>query len=458
LLFKQAVLRIYVLTNKEIAMSYSMKKTASPGVRNRLLSGLAIVGVTSVAWMPTAMASTAATHIIQNEVTVSYDDAGGVAQTAITATVDVTINLVAATPALSAPLDDTVSPGGTATYTYTITGTANGLDTYDLTRTVFTETGIGSSSTSFNGAALASGAASNVATIALGGTTAAVAIGVISATTDTVITVPADGANDGAINGIADVDSVVIGGSVCLVSGVDDTNGGVPNATSTFTVNCAGDTSVAVGDIIGEQKSFTLDVVAGTLTAPAVDGTVAVTISARDAGAVAAAATDATETTVTGLDLTVAKYVRNITTATYNPADNAACIAAGGTSITVNTGGGAGSVLYCSAGVTGDPGNTLEYVIAVTLAANSSDALDVIITDPIVAFTTYTAGSMRLDPGTGTWAAVTDDVNADAGKFAASTVTIYAGTGGADGGVGGTLTGGVAAVTTHGSFRVTIDN
>ena len=383
-----------------------------------------------------ALASTAANHVIRNAATVNYDNAASVAQTAITVSTDVTVNLVPSSPTLSAPTDISTDSGTDADYAYTLTATANGLDTYNLSTSITAQTTVGST------------AATSVASLALGATTTAVGV-TLNAGSNTTITVPSDGAIDGAVNGLAVGDTVVIGGFTYDITAIDETNSDDPDltSTSTITVDFDGNTpALAVGDVIGEQGTFTMSVTPGTG-----NGTVDVDTTATSATLGAATDTDDTITTVTAIVLTVTKYVANTT----------AAVVGGGSTITVDTGGGAGNITYYTSGVSGNPGDTLEYVIEVANGAASSPASDVRISDPIPAFTTYTASSMRLDPGTGTWAAGSDAVNdADAAETDATTVYIYVGTGGVDSGALGAGVGGSLAIstTTLGSFRVTIDN
>lgn len=413
--------------------------------KTRLLQRLGFITGTLLALMflsGTVLANTAANNIIRNMVTVDYDDAGGNSQTAITAQVDITVNLVESTPTLSSPVDISTDAGTAAVYNYTLTATANGPDTYDLSAAITAESaGINSSTV-----------ATSVTSLDLGATTVATGV-TLNAASNTVITVPSDGANDGFVNGLTDLDSVVIGGFTYSVVSVDDSNGGLPG-TSTITVSFDGNTpALLVGDVIGELGTFTLTVTPGTVTDATTDQTVTVNVSAiDDAGVGPATTADGTITTVTAIALAVTKYVANIT----NP------IAGGGTPLNVDTGGGAGLIDYYISGVSGNPGDTLEYVIQVENPTASSTASNVRISDPVPAFTTYTAGTIRLDDGGGVWAGALDaDADADAGEFGSNTVYIYVGTGGTDGAAGvGNGTGGSLAVstTTLGSFRVTIDN
>lgn len=395
---------------------------------------MALFGVTQV-----AEANSAANTTIRNTVTVNYDDAAGTPLTAVTAYVDITVNLVEATPTLSAPADQSTDPATDAVYSYTITSNANGPDTYDLSEVSLVESaGISGSTSAFS-----------VGSIDLGASTVATS-GTITGAGTTAIAVPSDNANDGSVNGIAAGDTVVVNGQVFTVASVDDSNGGNPG-TSTITVNGNGtDTNIAVGDVIGEQGSFTLTVTPGTVTA-AGNQTITVNIGAQDDGPTAAQATDETITTVSVPTLTVKKYVANIT----------AAVAGAGDTLTVDTGGGAGSTTYYTTNVTGKPSDVLEYVIEINNAVGAGTATDVVISDPVSQFTSYVSSTMRLDPGTGTFAALNDDeAGGDGGETDGTTIYIYAGSGGIDGlaglnnGTGGSL---AANLTTYGVFRVTID-
>ena len=88
-----------------------------------------------------AWANTAADTTIRNTVTVNYSDAASTPQAAITAQV----NLVRSSPLLSAPVDQTTDSATNAVYSYTITTTANGVATYNLTSPLSQSAGISAS-------------------------------------------------------------------------------------------------------------------------------------------------------------------------------------------------------------------------------------------------------------------------------------------------------------------------
>jgi len=360
-------------------------------IRNihRIAGALALAAVFAFAAPQVAEANTAANTILRNTVTVNYQDTDNTPMTAVTADVDVTVTLVAATPTLSAPVDQTTDPATAVVFNYTLTATANGPEVYNLSVVSAVETAsISGSNTALSDPSLT-----------LGATTVAAA-GNIPATTDFAITVPSDGASDSIVNGIVALDTVVINGQAFSVVSVTD-NGGTPG-TSTITVNGATAAAIAVGDVIGEQQAFTLTVTPGTMVAsPTPPVTITVTVSADDAGA-AAATSDATMTTVTFPSLGVAKEV--------------------------STDGGATFVASASAA----PGATLTYRITVT-NNGTSDATSVVITDPAPQFTTYAAGTAKRATGAASTygaapASLTDGADGDDYTFGAGTATYNVGT------------------------------
>ena len=409
--------------------NYRRKLSLYPGLALTAIFGAGLLALTLVG---EASATTAANAVIRNTATVTYDDAGGNPQTAATDSVDVTVNLVAVQPELNAP-PDTTTPSAVATnYNYTLLNKSNGPETFALSVSYTAGAGTITGHTEvFRNA----GDTANITDITLGATSAAA--GAASGTA--VLTVPNDGSGAGGntpVNGIAAGDTIVIGTDVYTVASTVDN----PTGTSTITLTTNLVANVTIGTQIGERGSF---ISRTTPTASVNNSTYTLTVSAD---AASTPATDDTVTTVLLAALNVTKYVQNITSV----------VACGGGSITRNTGLGAGAIAYCDSGVTGLPGQTLEYVIAVNNPAGGAAATDVIISDPVPAFTTQT-GNIALDPGTGTWSNVaTTANNGDFAEVVGNTVYIYAGTGGNDNtNAGGSL---AANTTTLGAFRVTIDN
>ena len=411
-----------------------------PGLHKKAIGIAAGIFLSAFLMPGSAFATTAANAVITNTATVNYDDAGGFAQAQILASASVTVNLVTAAPTLSLPIDATTPSTVALDYTYTITNNSNGLDNYTL-----------SSADSLWGAgitqpvpmAILDTGFAAIASIDLGATSAAA----IAAVGDSSITVPNDGSADASQNGIAVGDVIVIGPDVVTVTAVTDTGAGtdiITFAADTLTV------AVAVGDQIGEQGTFIMRTTPVTSTS---GHQYTVTVTATDG---ANPTTDATVTTVTLITLTVTKYVANITTPVV-PAGPPA-------SVTLTTGLSGAPVTYYVSGVTGNPGEVLEYVIGIVSTAGSGTATDVIISDPVPAFTSLTDSRIALDPDGLGFDPVVDGAltgNGDFGETDGATVYIYAGTGGADGvigvnnGTGGSLAGGV---TTYGAFQVAIDN
>jgi uncharacterized repeat protein (TIGR01451 family) len=415
-----------------------MLRNKPPGFWQKVTGVATGIFLLAILLPSTASATTAANAVIRNTATVNYDDAASNPQAAITATVDVTVNLVAAAPTLSSPADASTPSGVSLDYTYTITNNSNGLDTYNLTAPT---SAVGADITVGPVVFRNAGDTTNITSIDLGATSAA-ATAAIGANT---ITVPNDGAADASLNGIVAGDTIVIGGNPYVVQSITD--GGGPGSggsnTDTITLTTNLTTAVAVGDQIGERASF---IMRTTPTTTVSGETFVITTTASDG---VNSGTDPVTTTVTLISLTVVKYVANISTP----------VVGGGSTVTLNSGLGAGSITYYTTGVTGSPGDVLEYVISVSNAAGSGNATNVVISDPVPSFTALT-GNIALDPGTGTFSNVA--TTADNGDFAESdgaTVYIYAGSGGTDAAAGvGSGTGGSlnASATTYGAFRVTI--
>lgn len=386
-----------------------MKYSKTNGLRP-LAAALVTMG--ALAGAGQAWATTAADTTLRNTVTVSYADAALNPQTALTASVDVTVNLVRANPILNAPADQSTDPATNAVYNYTITTAANGIATYNLTSPLVQSAGIAGSL-----------ASTSVASVTLGASTVA-SNTTIGAAGTTTITVPRDNTADASINGLTVGDTVVIGGGVFSIAGIGaDT---ASPGTTTITVNGNGTAlTVPAGTLIAERQTFTLTVDPGTVSNATVDQTVTVTTTATDATVNTYTSNDVTVTTVLSVGLTVQKLVRNTN---YGAGAGGNAAGVGGVSYGGNT--------YYSGGVTGNPTEVLEYLIVVTKNATTSSATRVKISDPIPPFTTYVASSMVLDDGTTSVALNDSGSDGDAGETDNNTVYFYPGTGGTDGGLG----------------------
>ena len=353
------------------------------------LAAVALIGA-ALSFAPAALASTAANTSITNTATVNYNDAGGVAQTAVTATVSVTVTLVPSAVTLSSPANQTIAQGTSATLTYTITSTANGPDTYNLS-SVVTPTNASSVTPTLP------------ASTGLGGSTIAVA----TVATDTSITVPYDGnVSNAAVNGFVVGSTIVVGGNALTITTITKNAG-----ANTTVIGLSGQVGsvVAAGQIVGERKTFTETVPSGTVATGA-SGSQSVSTTAVSATSGAATTTQATPTviTVNRPALTVSKFVST---------DGGATFAASGTAA---------------------PGTSLVYKIVAT-NTGSTNATQVAFTDVVPAYLTYVNGSGKFATSAATtYAAATGLTEGSGGySYTAGTTTVAYDPGGATGTVAG---------------------
>lgn len=441
------------------------RSNRSNRVAKLVTAGFALLVLMGFAQTASA-ASVSADHVIRNTVSATYRDLNDFDPTSgagISATVDITVELVQVSPEIvlsSTQTDvfDPVSATQVVNIFYTITSQANGTDTYTLAGTLNDTGGVTGSSPT------------DPANYVLGATTAASAVtsfetGTVTATNGTNILVPADSVgNDFKINELVVTDKIrlamtgVAGDNVCEVLSITEPGAGSEaNATSTIEVHkCTdggsgngGTGELAIGDQIGEQAEILLIVTVGT--APT-DGTVEVDVSidvlVENDGAVAPATLDNSPIlNVLAANLEIYKYVRNVSDVVVG--DEAAAYDV----LNIN------GTLYYRSGVTGSPGDTLEY--AVLLLNQGGDIQKVIATDPEVPFTNYSTGfGIKLyeeetlaDPACasftcvatfgGTFVTNDDDVlttNNDHGGLDGTTITVYPGVGGNEvGAIGGNI-------------------
>ena len=370
-----------------------------------------------------ALADVAANAQIINQATLTFDDGTG-PQTA-NASVTVTVAHVPGIPTLDSPADDSTAYTGVDTpldFTYTITAGGNGPDTYTLSSVV-------------TGQVNAGGAAATLpANIYLGAT--------ITTTGSTVtdLYVPADGLSDAAVNGIAAGDTVMVAGELRTVSGVIDP------AAGTAVISLSGALSAAPGAGVAvlEQQTFTLTVTSGTIVAAGTD----ITVTAETTAASAAGATpaDAVVATFTSGSATLTKYVRNVTSANGT---------AGVQTFTV--GGSAND--YYTGGVTGVPGDTLEYLL---LAENAGGGdvtgctIDDVLPTGFVTLVTDAYGTDEVtyvDVAGATETTLSQEADLDAASVSGANLTVHVGTG-ATNSTGGTIAAGTSVFIV---YRVTIN-
>lgn len=362
--------------------------------RTPLLRAAAGLLVAAALFVPgAAFASTAANTTITNTATVNYNDAGGIAQAAVTATATVTVTLVPSAVVLSSPANQSIAQGTSATLTYTITSTANGVDTYNLSASVTPSANNSSVTATFPGGP-----------VSLGGTTLAV----IANNGDASITVPYDSAGGAAVNGGIGVgSSIVVGANVYTVSSVTKNAGANTTVIGIATPIAGG--SVAVGQIVGERKTFTASIPSGTLSSGS-SGTQTVSATATSATAPSPATTQTTPTviTVNRPTLTVTKLVS---------VDN--------------------GVTFVASGIA-PPGTSLIYKIVAT-NTGTTNAQQVAFTDVVPSYLTYVAGTGKSATAAATTYAGAAALTEGAGgySYSAGTRTVAYDPGGATGTVAG---------------------
>lgn len=348
------------------------------------------------AGVQTASAVAPANSTITNTASLSYTGL----VTPITASVDVTVLLVPAAATVIAPTAVTVAEGQTATLTYQLRANANGPDTYTFNAPTSVATSVTGSS-----------APTTPASILLGATAAA-APAAINATT---ITVPADGTANNSLNGIIVNDTIVIGGNVYTVTAITDTLAG----NQTITLATPLTTAVLLGDQIGEQQSFLVNITAGIVTAPATAGTEVISVVSNDSAGAASASVAGT------VNVVKVVFIK---------------------SVSVN--GGA----FLSTLQNVKSGDTLTYRMIAQVPANST-LNGVAFTDTIPPFMTYVLNSTTLD------------VDGPVGVTAPVAAADVAGTTPLVGGLlvnslaqaAGVIAGGVAGTEVSVDFNVTVD-
>jgi len=366
-----------------------------------------------------ARANLAANTQIINQAQLSYHD--GVSTRTATASVTVTVGLVAAAPNIAPGPPQSTSYAGTGTTlsdSYTITAGANGPDTYNLSAAV-------TGSTNTSGAT----ATSTAPNVALGATVTTIG----SSTTD--IVVPADGNLPGempGVNGIAIGDTVVINGETRTVTAISDN----PSGTSTITLNAALlGVAPGAGVLVAEQKVVTATVTAGTITTSGTDVTVSANMTATSVSSAGSTTTSGSVlNTYTSGVATLTKYVRNVS---------------------VPSGSGVpyiySGINYYPTGVTAKPGETLEYILVASNsgagAVSASVVTDVLPTGFVVLRpNAYGAGrEVTYVSDTNVVTTLSAAVDADAANYVGPTLTVYVGTG-ATNVAGGSIPGGNRSV------------
>ena len=356
------------------------------GVGRLAKAGVAILFMIVGAQAMAANAGAAATTTLENIASATYTSAASA--TPITATsnaVVITINLVPAFPtvafASSTPTDLlNLVEGQTATLTYTLTSNANGPDDYTV---IVGETSVINITGTIATAATA---------ITLGGSTVAVDSTIDAgcltvASSNCVITLPNDAsAGTGGVNGLDLGDTVVFeGGQVCTIapSGTLTDTGGLTSLGGTLSsievTGCSGAAgTIVAGTSVYEQATQTVAVLID-VTSPGAPGTATLQVTAIVDGSPAITSAALTDLPVQAyvIDLTISKFVRNVTESGLNPACGLTALSC------LNVDG----VLYHASGVTANPTNILEY--AILASNNGGPVTEIILTDDLTAFSSF---------------------------------------------------------------------
>ena len=356
------------------------------GVGRLAKAGVAILFMIVGAQAMAANAGAAATTTLENIASATYTSAASA--TPITATsnaVVITINLVPAFPtvafASSTPTDLlNLVEGQTATLTYTLTSNANGPDDYTVI--------VGEASVINITGTVATAAAA----ITLGGSTVAVDSTIDAgcltvASSNCVITLPNDAsAGTGGVNGLDLGDTVVFeGGQVCTIapSGTLTDTGGLTSLGGTLSsievTGCSGAAgTIVAGTSVYEQATQTVAVLID-VTSPGAPGTATLQVTAIVDGSPAITSAALTDLPVQAyvIDLTISKFVRNVTESGLNPACGLTALSC------LNVDG----VLYHASGVTANPTNILEY--AILASNNGGPVTEIILTDDLTAFSSF---------------------------------------------------------------------
>ncbi len=327
-----------------------------------------------------AHAVTPANAPLTNTATLTYSGNA----TGITADVTVTVELVGAAPTIvtsvnAEPGNVSLASGSPYQGTYTIQSNANGLDTYTITF----PGGLTNNNVVGNDTTLA---ATPAGPLSLGATAF-----LSDVTAQNSFTVPSDGTADSVVNGLEAGDTVVIGGSTYTIGTVTD-NG----TTATVTLAAAATVTASAGDGIYEYTTFTVDLTNVGSPGAGSPNTLVYTVNVTS--------TDDSQTyantgvTITVLGITFDKLVRNVT----DPIGGA-----GATDTVDMTTGASGASTYYETGVTGEPGDTLEYVLIITTPAAGGITTPV-VEDVLPDFVTYTLASTTQKIGGATATAVSD--------------------------------------------------
>lgn len=384
------------------------KKQSPTSILQILFTTFAVAALSLATFTAPANAvvqGSAGNTIIRNKVTVNYNDAGGVAQTAVTATVDITVTTVNAAPTIKSVTPSpgtTGATGATQVYAVEIVTNSNGPGTVTLTATDGSAVNIALSGTTpsvqapgsvFLGSSIIDpnnagflGVAQNVA-----------AAGTITFNIPNDGGVPTDSATSGGAPGDSSVNALSAGNTVYIYDGttyfgkfavtaVTDNAVGAGNTAAFSTITLQNSTAGAIaftpayGWMIVESKSLNVTVTQGVVTVPSNPASWVTTFTGSMGGL---NGTSTVTTNATSGLLTVAKYVRNAT----------APVVPAGPPPSVTPPINGGGVTFYQSGVSGKPGDTMEYLYVITNTGLGT-VKAVVATDPVPTYTTLRSSTI----------------------------------------------------------------
>lgn len=398
-----------------------MKKTTRFLLSLLLTTGLVLSGVSTV-W-----AAVAANTQIINEATLSYGT--GVNAKTTKASVTVTVSLVSAL-ATGTGTGDQITPytqtDTPLTMQFMVTANSNGPETYSVTASNGTIANTTNPDDPLAPPPFILGASITT-----------------SGSTTTVINVPSDANNDGSINGLQLGDIMVINGEVRTITAINDPANGI----ATITLNTPLTSSPTAGVPVQEQKLIDVIAYSGTVQSVGDDVVVPINLTiSNSAGTTVAVTQNAIYTT--GM-AALSKYVRNMTRAAGNVSGT------GGQIFTFNS----ASPTFYTAGVTGETGDVLEYVLLIQNTGNGA-VPNMRVDDKIpVQFVTIGTGAYsgkdvlhRDENNVETTFTITADGDAASIIPPGDLLVVYVGSG-ALAGTGGSISAGKSVLV---SYRVTI--
>lgn len=359
-----------------------MKKTTA------LVQGLGTLAlVSSLLTATQAFANTAGGATIHNYATLTYGGGGS-----IRAAVNVAVETVASQPAVvKSTADQTVPSYGTANYTFTVSSTSNGVDTFALALLSADVNTAGAPGVSF----LLNG--TPVGSLVLGGSVTS------QPSTAGVIYIPAGSETNLLINNV-----IKLGSDLYTISAV--TNGTpastnvatgvhtaeVPTSLALTPVGAAPAItagSVIAGVQIGQQVTLVQQVVASAPITVSSSATHTVSFTATSAAtdmtgtnvvySSVSSGTD-TITTVIVANTAISTFVRNVTRIAGNSAATGSVICNG-------------AATYYAAGVVSKPTEVLEYCTIASVATGQPTLTTANLQNDVPPFTDYVAGSTTLN-------------------------------------------------------------